>query len=137
MSPFWYRYEDYSTAYHDPWGDDDQRGPSTPCVRERVFYPIRTTPKGVWLVAVFGSPEDFVRHVMSRTDDKPWDYRKSLHTPPRFVLREATKRFACPSEEEARESFYARKNRQIGIMQARIASIEGSMAALKAGRIGG
>jgi hypothetical protein len=49
----------------------------------------KETPKGVWL--------DF-------------------YGTKKFVLRDARKRWACPTQEEARESFIHRKQRQIGIL---------------------
>lgn len=55
-------------------------------------YPItKTTPKGVW-VDNYGTP--------------------------RFVLSGAYKRFACSTQEEALESFIARKTRQVRILAA-------------------
>jgi len=36
----------------------------------------------------------------------------------KFVLTGATKRFACPTKEEALKSFKARKRRQISILEA-------------------
>lgn len=58
-------------------------------------YPVlRATPKGVWLAIGFGE-------------------RK-------FVLLDARKRWACPTEGEARESFIARKRRQIRILAGQL-----------------
>ena len=37
-----------------------------------------------------------------------------------FVLLDARKRYACPTVEEARESFIARKERQFKILKARL-----------------
>lgn len=54
----------------------------------------RVTPKGVWLEGR------------------------------RFVLTSARKRFACPTKEEARESFIARKNRQVRILKAQLLDAE-------------
>lgn len=42
----------------------------------------------------------------------------------RFVSRETYKRFALPTVDEAIESFVARQNRRIAIMQARITESE-------------
>ena len=42
----------------------------------------------------------------------------------RFVLRDARKRFACPTKEEAIESFRARKTKQLRILQKRIRHVE-------------
>lgn len=70
---------------------------SSPEVYVRKYEMLKETAKGVWLWAEKGK---------------------------RFVLREARKRYACPTVEEAYESFYARKARQISILKARIAEIE-------------
>lgn len=60
----------------------------------------RDTPKGVWLRSVppFGAP--------------------------RFVLRDARKRYACPTIEEAWESFRARKTKQLAHLRRQIAHVE-------------
>jgi len=62
-------------------------------------------------------------HDVARTTPKGWRLMSG-----RFVLREATRRWACPTVEEALESFQARKRRQSSILLARAA------AALQAGR---
>jgi hypothetical protein len=56
---------------------------------------VRETPKGVWLA------------VCPPFSDK------------RFVRTDARRRFACPTVEEAKASFIARKNRQASIYQTR------------------
>jgi hypothetical protein len=60
------------------------------CWRE---YPV-ITPKGFWLDLGYG--------------DKKW------------VSNSAKKRWACPTKREAMESFKARKNRQIYILEAQL-----------------
>jgi hypothetical protein len=54
-------------------------------------------------------------------------YRVKHHTPTgvrltcgKFVSRVTHKRYACPTLEEAKESFVARKKKQIAIYEARI-----------------
>lgn len=42
----------------------------------------------------------------------------------RFVRLDARKRYACPTEAEALESFRARKRRQIGILKQQLAEAE-------------
>lgn len=59
---------------------------------------LKETPKGVWI-------------------GYHWDDR-------RFVLRDARKRYACPTKLEALESFRQRKRRQYEIYRARIKHIE-------------
>ncbi|UPT95468.1 hypothetical protein J4G48_0040655 [Bradyrhizobium barranii subsp. apii] len=46
----------------------------------------------------------------------------------RFVLLSATKRWACPTEEEALESFMARKRKQIRILSHRLKEAEVDLA---------
>lgn len=70
---------------------------SSPEIYERKFEVLKETPKGVWI--------------------KDWDRK-------RFVLRGARKRYACPTREEAYQSFYARKARQVRILKARIREVE-------------
>lgn len=53
----------------------------------------------------------------------------------KFVLSTGRKRFAYPSEPEARESFLQRKRRQIAILTARLEDIEASVKALNENRI--
>jgi hypothetical protein len=64
------------------------------------FPVIKETPTGVW-VSVFGQR--------------------------RFVKTDAKKRFACPTESEALESFHARKRRQIKILRAQLAAAEAAL----------
>lgn len=59
---------------------------------------IKQTPKGVWIETLVGNK--------------------------RFVKTEARKRFACPTKEEALESFKARKTRQARILKAQLRNVE-------------
>lgn len=59
-------------------------------VRLHRYYVTKETPKGVWL-DVYGT-------------------RK-------FVLRDARKRWACPTQKEALASFTRRKQRQVGVLE--------------------
>ena len=94
----WYRFEDFRTAYWNPW-DEDAHGPSSCAIRLMEFKVVKTTPKGVWLSRKSG------------LDDFTDSYK-------RFVRRDAVKRYACPTIQEAKESFIARKERQVGILSA-------------------
>ena len=94
----WYRFHDFREADWYPFDDDPPRT-SHAAVRLEKFAVLKHTPKGVWLVRKIG---DFIG------SDK------------RFVLKAANKRFACPTIEEAKESFFARKNRQIRILKKQI-----------------
>jgi hypothetical protein len=64
------------------------------------FPVLKDTPSGVW-VSVYGQR--------------------------RFVKTDAKKRFACPTESEALESYHARKRRQVKILRAQLASAEAAL----------
>lgn len=89
---FWYRYEDSLISA----GVDECDNPLGP-PRVHVYlyeYPvIKYTPKGAWI---------------------------SVGVEKKFVLRDARKRFACPTVEEARESFIARKRAYVRHLNARM-----------------
>ena len=65
-------------------------------IRHIEFIVEKTTPKGLWLVPV--------TELGKR----------------RFILTNARKKFAHPTESEAIESFIARKSRKIDILRARV-----------------
>lgn len=54
----------------------------------------------------------------------------------KFVLNADGKRFAWPTEDEARTSFFRRKARQLKILRAQIANIEAAVERMEAGEIG-
>ena len=95
---YWYRYEEIYTA---PSIDEWERpiGEGGVIIHLRKFRVMRPTPKGVWL-DLYGN-----REVQ------------------RFVLKDARKRYACPTLEEAQVSFLARKRRQLTIYEARAKGI--------------
>lgn len=71
-------------------------------------YPVlRHTPQGVWLEVPDG-----------------W---QAYGTRVRFVLREARKRFACPTKEEAVESLLARQRRRAGILASQLADVQSTI----------
>lgn len=98
---FWYRYED--RQYAAPLDEFDR-----PCGEGRLelikrrFSVIRETPTGAWL-------------------------QEHPIIAPRFAKRDARKRYACPTEIEALQSFFARKQRQVSIYNARIRRAEKAM----------
>jgi hypothetical protein len=99
----WYRVVDgrYAGSVDecgDPMGDGGAY------VRVDEYPVLRHTPKGVWL-----------EHAG----------RYGQH---RFVLRVANKRWACPTKEEAMESFRARKQRQAKILRAQLAHVKEALA---------
>jgi hypothetical protein len=92
----WYRMTSHVvSAGVDEW--DNPVGPGHVEVYVHEHDVIKHTPKGVWLNA-YGEKK--------------------------FVRRDARKRFACPTKEEALESFVARKKRQIGILSAQLRNAE-------------
>ncbi len=94
----WYRFEDQMRAGSaDEFGDF---GPSTVHVYIFEYEVSHHTPKGVQLIV------------------DSWSGVK------RFVLKSSVKRFACPTIEEALESFLARKKKQAYIYATKISQIE-------------
>jgi hypothetical protein len=96
-----YRYEDRTYSLGLNQFDDPLPG-YTLKVELQEYRIIKRTPQGAWIV--YGS----------------W----SMHTPKRFVLLSARKRFACETKEEALESFKARKRKQIKILKAQLKRAE-------------
>jgi hypothetical protein len=94
-----YRYENWQTA---PLWDDYEfsRSPSTTHIGLRDFQIVRTTPKGAWIN--YGGTE-------------------------RFVKLDARKRFACPTKEEALQSFIARKEKQKRILNEQIRQTDNAL----------
>lgn len=99
----WYRFENFRYAGGvDEWGDPIP-GDGRAAVRVVEIAVVKFTPKGAWVI-------------------DHYDDRK------RFVLGAARKRYACPTIEEARASFVARKRRQIQILKARARDAEEALA---------
>ena len=88
---------------------EDYRSEIRPYIRLRTFPVVKTTPKGVWLSLGFAG-------------------RK-------FVLADARKRFACPTEEEAMQSFIARKRTQKRILEGQLKHVSQALAMGEAGEI--
>lgn len=53
----------------------------------------------------------------------------------KFVLAGTFKKFACKTEEEAKESFFRRKAKQLKILKERIRGIEHAVRELKEGAV--
>lgn len=70
--------------------------------------------------------------VTKRTPCGAWIY---VYGKPKFVLNDTRKRFAFPTEDEAKVSFFARKRRQLEFLQSQIQAVELAVEALKEGRI--
>jgi hypothetical protein len=103
----WYRWDEhwYATGYDE---DRDCASGSTCNAVCEEWTVAKVTPCGVQLV----------RHLI-QGDVGSSDY----WTRRRFVLLNARKRFACPTMEEATESFYARKQCALRYAQRRISRI--------------
>jgi hypothetical protein len=95
---YWYRYEDVQYAPSVDEFDSIIQGSGRLEVRLRKIPVLRHTQKGVWV----------------EYHDRRYDKTE------RFLLRDARKRYACPTIEEAKESFIARKKRQMRIHQAAV-----------------
>lgn len=74
---------------------------------------VRRTPKGVWIQVAPGYPKPKLK----------------------FVLNDATKRFAHETRNGAKTSFLARKRRQLSILHNRIIDIEACVQTINEGRI--
>lgn len=97
----WYRFEDHLTA---PMVDEFEEpiGQATVNVRCLHFAAEKHTNKGVWLRRIYGGG--------------------FMAGEARFVLTSANRKFACPTIEEAKVSFRARKAKQIKILERRISN---------------
>ena len=111
MSETWYRYEDRLVSYG--WDEFTERSQGHYVeVTLLEFCVLKHTPKGVWL-----SPYP---HCATPNHDNA-----------RFVLNQSRKRYACATKEAARESYVARKQKQIRIYKARIQDAEDGLRALE------
>lgn len=115
IGDIWYRLIDVHYAPPlDEWDREMGRGEIR--VHLETYKVIKETPKGVWLC------RNFLGCDLSGM---------------RFVLRDSRKRFACPTKEEAIESFRARKKAQIKIYTARLESAHRALGELERGRVVG
>lgn len=96
----WYRMEDRRVSCASYDGESFW---SESAVTVFKYTVERATAQGVWLRPEYGGRS-------------------------RFVLRDSRKRFACPTVEEAAESFRARKARQFRILRAQIKHIVDALA---------
>jgi hypothetical protein len=88
----WYRLEVVTYSHLDEW---ENVYFDRPQVSWREYEVVKTTPKGVWVTLTYFGEK-------------------------RFILRDAKKRFACPTKAEAKESFIFRKKRHIKILTAQL-----------------
>ena len=110
-------------------------------IPKHVHYPRGPAPAGspvLWRCEAkrYSYCVDPDRDVYGVTDPKleMWWFTIDRATPKgawvcnRFVLLTATKRWACPTEEEALESFMARKRKQIRILSIQLARAQADLA---------
>lgn len=110
LNDIWYRYIDIQ---HAPPLDDGYLSITGDVkVYLQKYKVVKETPKGVWLqyLSIFVTQGDSDR---------------------RFVLIGTRKQFACPTIEQALESFVARKKAQIRIYTARIKRAERALLELE------
>jgi len=88
-----YRFEDVSYGILNEW---EEVSGSYVRVEERTYDVLKETPKGYWI------------NLWSFEYEKKW------------VSKEAKKRFAYPTREEAMTNFKARKGRQIQILESQL-----------------
>lgn len=77
------------------------------------YQVVRRTPCGVWIQTAPGYPKPKLK----------------------FVLNDSRKRWAHETLDGAKESFLARKNRQLNILRNQIIDIEACVRAMNEGRI--
>ncbi len=111
MTEYWYRYDE---THYAPPADEygEYHGKGSIRIHLNEYTVIRRTPKGVWL---------------SRWPVTLWLGEEAGDREERFVLKDAWKRFACPTKEEAQASFIARKKRQLKILRAQAEGISDTL----------
>lgn len=105
----WYRFEERRYAAPLDEYENPIPGGSRLVVHLLELPLIKETPKGVWL---------------------GWGGLGAG----RFVLRSAKKRYACPTLEEAKTSFRARKEKQAGIYRARAEDADRAIKMMDSGK---
>jgi hypothetical protein len=105
MVSSYFRFEEvrHGTGYTDEWGEYVSTG-SYVRLQLREFKVIKETPQGVRINA--------------------YDWREPNG---KLILRTWNKQWACPTVEEARLSFIARKRRQMQIYEARLRTAKTAM----------
>ncbi len=105
MDPIEWYYRFFDAHYAPPFDEFDQpmHLSSHRAIRLDRFEVVRRTPKGAWIGVGVG--------IHSATGVK-------------FILDDATRRWALPTEAEALESYHRRKTRQASIYAARLGDAE-------------
>lgn len=96
----YYRFRDCQVSVSDAFGESFSTRLD---VYREEFRVIKETPKGVWIEMDFAGGKRFVRH-------------------------DALKKFAHPTTEAARESFRARKRRQIKILTKQLENAQRALS---------
>jgi hypothetical protein len=104
MKEYLYRYQE----------SFDEEGVETKLIKYLIT---KRTPQGAWI--------DLYSY------DKNGLYLYDEKENKKFILLTARKRFACPTIEEAEESFFARKNCQLKILKAQINNVQCAITSLK------
>jgi hypothetical protein len=106
MSDLYYRYEE--TRYASSLDEFDNPIGEGRLEVNLLSYPVlKRTPKGAWIDAPQGR---------------------------KFILTSANRRWACPTTDEAKDSFLARKKAQIRILSARMRDAKQSIEIVEQGR---
>lgn len=106
----WYRYVDDLRIGLDEYSPSEMR------VSELTYRVLSVTPKGVWVADDTRSTYGYVRSCYGFIQGK------------RFILKNATARYAYPTKEMALKSYIARKKRQISILSAQIKTAKDALA---------
>lgn len=85
----------------------------------RFWFRVEDTSSGTWLSSF---------RVLRETEHGVWLETNDFLRESRFVLRAAWKRWACPTVQEAIESYRARKKQQVSILTAQLANAEERLA---------
>ena len=112
---YFYRYEDVVYSLGVDEFDDPIPG-GWVRVELREYRVLRRTPKGV-RIEDWGIPR--VRRLSDGSEKLVYG---------KFVLLDARKRFACPTKEEALDSFKARKKKQIRILKEQLKRAEDALS---------
>lgn len=107
VGDIWHRFEDRRYSVADEYGEHSY---TTYDVAHLQYWVVKLTPCGVQLVQRWGQSDTC----------STWDRKDHWFLAPRFQNFNWNKKFACPTLAEAFISYEARKNREIGIYQARI-----------------
>jgi hypothetical protein len=117
-----YLRSDYTTVTkEDDWKKGEQDG-------ERYLYRITSLIRGVDFPTV---QINYHKFKILRETPKCYVIREWAGGKEKYVLKNAKKRFAYPTREEAKEGFIARKSRQIRLLNGQLDHAETAMKKVK------